>query len=137
MRKAVVSRARKKSVRRKPIKITEHFLQKSFFEWLSVKYPRIRKVSFCIPNGACRSARQGKHFKEEGLTAGVPDIFISYPNTSHHGLYIEFKVGKNTVTEEQRNMMLYLTATGYKCCVCYTIDSAIESLENYLNNVKS
>lgn len=110
----------------------EHALQKSFFEWLNLVYPKVRKVSFAVPNGVRCSPAQGAKLKAEGLTAGIPDAFIGFPSNGYHGLFIEFKFGKNIVSVLQEEKIKALTANGYLCDVCYTIDEAMDLVNQYV-----
>lgn len=125
-------------------KVSEHDVQKSFFNWLDY-YPRIRRVSFAIPNGGARNLFVGKKLKAEGVTSGVPDCMIAIPMSvmdrqDHsirifHGLFIEFKVGTNKPSFNQRVWIKNLTENGYKCIVCYSVEAAQTELKNYLGEL--
>lgn len=110
----------------------EATLQSSFFEWLAFAYPDLRKISYAIPNGGSRNAIEGKNLKKQGVTKGVPDVFISFPSSGYHGLYIEFKIGKNKLTPEQKLFKDLVVSHGYYFSVCYNIDTAIQTLEEYI-----
>lgn len=101
-------------------------------------------MSFAIPNGGSRNLITGKRLKMEGVTSGVPDCFIAIPiihfetngdSMAYSGLFIEFKVGKNTPTFNQRVFMKNLSENGYKCVVCYSLDAAINELKDYLGSL--
>lgn len=70
--------------------------------------------------------------KREGLTNGISDLFLPYPNKGFHGLYIEMKVGANKPTEEQKKFIEYANSVGYKAVLCYSGVEAINELEEYL-----
>jgi len=96
---------------------------------------------FAVPNGAKRSASDGYNQKLLGLKAGVPDMFLSLPNDTYHGLYIEFKVpaspgvAKGTLTENQKKVIPRFRGVGYKVVICYSAAEAITEVYNYLNNI--
>lgn len=122
--------------------LSEHNIQKGFFNWLSY-FPAIRRVSFAIPNGGSRNLITGKRLKAEGVTSGVPDCFIAIPvahmgNTkmiSYCGLFIEFKKSPNVLSFNQRVFIKNLTANGYKCEVCYSIEEGQDAVKRYLGNL--
>jgi len=74
--------------------------------------------------------------KLEGMKAGVPDIFMAHPCGKWHGLFIEFKAGKNQPTEAQLLMMIRFEAEGYLCKVAYTVADAIAITDQYLLSIK-
>ncbi len=80
--------------------------------------------------------------KEPGLIAGIPDIFVAYPvdavntdGTGKHycGMYLELKRKGNKPTKEQEEYLDKFTRVGYYCYVAYSVQEAIEAIENYLN----
>jgi hypothetical protein len=84
-------------------------------------------VAFAVGNGGKRHAKVAIAMKAEGVTAGVPDIFIL------HGCQVYFlemkkpKGGK--VSKEQKIMMARLEAAGAVCAVAKGLDAAIRQLE--------
>jgi len=114
----------------------EHQIQVAFFDYVGFKHPDLRRnISiFAIPNGGARSAITGKMLKDEGVSKGVFDVFCCVPRDGLHGLWIEFKSGKNKLTLEQEIFLQRRLSDGYSCAVCYSIDSAIAILEQYLNS---
>lgn len=110
-------------------------MQKAFFKWLFYTHREVRRVSFAIPNGGGRDIREAVSMKHAGLTPGVPDIMIAVPRGTFAGLFIEFKILPNRPTILQFEMMDNLSQQGYKCVVCYTLDTAITYTEEYLKGV--
>lgn len=53
---------------------TEHEEQREFVAWFRRQYPDVR--IFAIPNGGARSQREGGRLKLEGVSPGVPDLYI-------------------------------------------------------------
>ncbi len=107
-------------------------LQKCFFQWLRLSYPRVHAVSFSIPNGGLRTLAEGKRQVAMGLKAGVPDILIAFPVGDFHGLFIELKWGANTLTDKQVDVIKSLMRYRYCVGVCYTYDEVTETVKTYL-----
>lgn len=110
----------------------EHELQVAFFQWLTLQYPAVRKVSFAVPNGVRCSFSQAKKLVAEGLTKGALDVILAIPNSTFHALFIEFKIKPNKPTLEQEAMISNLSVNGYKCEVCYNLEEAINAVNNYV-----
>ncbi len=128
----------KKTKSRKPAKKRswgpEHMLQKSFFKWLSLQHSALYKVAFAVPNGVSCSVMQRRKLLDEGMRPGVSDLFIPWPTKKYPGLFIEMKWGKNTLTPEQEDFIDLVINLGYRADVCYTLNEAITSVNNYLKD---
>lgn len=109
----------------------ESLLQSSFFKYLSLFHKSYRPYCFAIPNGGSRHPLEAANLKRQGVTAGVPDIFCAIPCGPHHGLFIEFKAGKNKLTEVQKEMIDRLITEGYRCEVCYSLEESINIFSEY------
>lgn len=100
---------------------SEHDLQVSCVNWFRAAYPKIAFLLFAIPNGGWRNITTAYKLKEEGVVAGVPDIFLAVPRGDYHGLWIEMKNGKaGRLSEAQKYMQSLLRDQGYRCDVCHT-----------------
>lgn len=112
----------------------EHNLQKACVTWFRLQYPNY--ILFAIPNGAKRTARQGHYYKEEGLTAGVPDLMIAEPVGYFSGFFVEMKTeNKNSKpSPAQVEMIKKLQARGYKVAICRSLDSFIAEVTNYFKS---
>lgn len=92
-----------------------------------------------IPNGGSRgdtaASRRiaGGQMKAEGVRSGILDIFLPFPANGRHGLYIEMKVGDNTLSAQQAKFADYAVANGYSVWVCYNWLGAVEIIERYIN----
>ena len=119
-----------------PIKLSEHEIQKSFFQFLSIdpKFKPLisRKAIIAIPNGGKRNIITAIKLKKEGVTPGVFDVFCTIAKGPYHGLWIEFKAGYNKLTDEQKLFSIYRSEDDFKCVVCYSAEEAIAELNNYL-----
>ena len=125
---------------------TEHQEQAAIIEWARMQanlHPALEWL-FAIPNGAkrpWRKNRQGKRYspeaiklKREGLTPGVPDLFLPYPSRGYHGYFLEMKRPGNIegVRDGQKEFMAYCECAGYLAQVHDNADSAIEAIKWYL-----
>ena len=114
---------------------TEAQEQKALFEWADRakgKYPELRWL-FHIPNGGTRNLIEARHLKEQGVKAGVPDIFLPCPNPIHMGLFIEMKRQKGgRISEEQSRWIAELNKSGYRAVVAYGFEDAKQIILNYL-----
>ena len=120
------------------IEITEASIQSAFFEWLSL-YSRLRLATFAIPNGGSRNCLEAKNLKAQGVTPGVPDLFMAVPYNGFQGLFIELKSKTGRLSEQQKKWIDNLNDRSYKAVVCYSLDEAMNAVTEYLggnlNNV--
>jgi len=98
----------------------EHKLQTAFCKWLRLK----RIFHFAIPNGGARTAKTGKRLKDEGVLAGVPDLFIPA-----YKLFIELKSRTGKLSKEQHRCIWELESLGYMVAVCRSLEEAINVVE--------
>lgn len=113
------------------MKKIESLHQKAFFQWLAYWNPEASKLTWHTPNGGKRNVIEGSNFKQMGVKPGVPDVFMAVPHGDYHGLFIEFKAGKNSLTQMQNEMMLNLRQKGYMAEACYSVEDAIEIVRSY------
>lgn len=111
-----------KKISKHPFKISEHQLQSSIFKYVKIVLPTLRQYMFAIPNGGARNIIVATKLKKEGVTSGVYDVLISIPNHYKHGLYLECKVGKNGLTDNQKKFRNNMLAIGYDCDVVKSLD---------------
>ena len=80
---------------------------------------------FAIPNGEARSRTTGARLKVEGVSAGVPDLFIPA-----WGVWIEMKrADGGVVSDVQADWHGYLRSVGHTVIVAHGMADAIEQLE--------
>lgn len=114
----------------------EHQHQRAVVEWaerMSGLIPELRWL-FAVPNGGKRHLLTAKKMKAEGQKAGVPDLCLPIPRGRFHGLFVEMKTPKGTLTPEQREWLKSLTAHGYRAEVARGFEAAINIIEDYLRN---
>lgn len=117
--------------RTKP-KQNESKLQQACVKWFRFAYPQL--IIFSIPNGGSRNVIEAVRLKEEGLLAGVCDLFLPKPNQTKAGLFIEMKTPGNKPTLSQMDFIQKMRAFGYTCEICYSFDDFRATIENYLAN---
>jgi hypothetical protein len=90
---------------------TEHQEQVGFVNWFRGRFPHV--LIFAIPNGEKRAISVAKRLKAEGVSPGVPDLFVP-----EWGLWIEMKRATGgRLSAEQKDMITYLEGIGQKVIV--------------------
>lgn len=69
--------------------------------------------------------------KQEGVKAGVADLFVALSNGKYHGLFIEVKVGKNRQQPNQKIFEQKVLENGYQYKVVRSIDEMIAVIREY------
>lgn len=112
----------------------EHNIQASCVQWFRMEFPEYEKLLFAIPNGGSRSAREGKSLKDEGVLAGVADLFLAVPNSKYHGCFIEMKTTKGRQQGNQKEFEFAVTAQRYDYQVCRSLSEFMGMVIGYLSN---
>jgi hypothetical protein len=86
---------------------------------------------FAIPNGGLRNIKVAAKLKQEGVKAGVADLFVALSNGKYHGLFIEVKVGKNRQQPNQKIFEQKVLENGYQYKVVRSIDEMISVIREY------
>lgn len=71
--------------------------------------------------------------KREGMMAGVFDTFLMLPKNNNHGLWIEFKVGKNKPSNNQLDFQEAAKSQNYQTAIIYSFDDFKILIDNYIN----
>jgi len=104
---------------------TEHEEQRELVRWFRQTYADVR--IFAIPNGGGRSKSAGARLKAEGVSAGVPDLFIPAWR-----LWIEMKrIKGGSVSLEQKNWIKYLSEIDYQTIICCGFEDAKNQIQIY------
>lgn len=114
---------------------TEHEHQKAVVQWaerMSGLVPELRLLH-AIPNGGKRHMFTARRMKAEGVKSGVPDLFLPIARAGRHGLYIEMKAHRGSVTPEQREWIAALRDQGYRAEVARGFEAAINIIEDYVH----
>ena len=116
---------------------TEAEEQITLFRWAEImanRWPELR-LMHSIPNGGSSNPIEAAHLKQQGVKAGIPDIFLPVPRGQHHGLYIEMKRREGgRVRPEQRMMLEALREQGYRCEVCKGWEAAKDVITEYMTD---
>ena len=113
---------------------TEAGNQKAVFLWAALNfntYPQLRFLAH-IPNGGFRDKREAASLKAQGVKRGFPDLFLTWPNKTFHGLFIEMKAKNGVVSQEQDAWITHLNSVGYLAIVCYSWEEARDVILEYL-----
>lgn len=108
---------------------SEHLEQVVFVSWFRQSFPDVK--IFAIPNGGGRSKAEAGRLKAEGVTAGVPDLFIPAWR-----VWVEMKRQKKGVlSKDQKTMIEYLNGHGYTTLICRGCEAAIEAITKWRNEL--
>ena len=119
----------------------EHAEQVKIFTWAfyqQKKYPCLEFMHASMSGEKFGNQKQAYPAKQAGMRAGVPDIFLPFPNSKYAGLFIELKrpirkgTSKPTISDEQHRWIQHLSKVGYQAVVCFGAEEAIKTIENYL-----
>lgn len=101
----------------------EEKLHMACVEWFNINYPFPDFIAFHVPNEGRHKPQYRAKLRKLGVRSGIPDLLICTPYFSSDmhgpGLAIEFKYGKNKLTDDQRLMLLLLEQQGWSCHVVY------------------
>jgi len=111
---------------------TEHEEQREVIRWFRRKYAPIR--IFAIPNGGMRSKATAARLKAEGVSRGVPDLFVPY-----YRLWIEMKrVRDGRLSPDQRDWHRYLAdECGHTVLTCHGAEDAKAQIDEYISQFSS
>ena len=101
---------------------TEHEEQRDLIQWFRQTFDSVR--IFAIPNGGQRSRTTGAKLKAEGVSAGVPDLYIPAWQ-----VWIEMKREKGgRVSPVQKDWIDYLEGIENIVLVCQGFENAKEKI---------
>jgi hypothetical protein len=109
----------------------EDLIQKACVKWFNFKHNKIKPYLYCQYNNP-KSLQHGKHLKEMGLKAGIPDMFLAIPKNGYCGMYIEMKTKTGRLTKEQKQYSVILQEIGYKWVLCRSLEDFKKEIETYL-----
>lgn len=96
----------------------EHVEQREYVSWFRKRY-RPKRI-FAIPNGGKRGKREAHKLVVEGVSAGVPDLFVP-----EDLLWVEMKRKKGgSLSKEQKDWRDYLLSIGHKWIVAKGFEDA-------------
>ena len=99
-------------------------------------YPEVGLLLIHVPNGGSRkNAYEGWRLKEQGVRAGVSDLFVPGARGGFFGLWIEFKAAPPNdaaVSDKQEEWVALMQAQGYAAHICLGVDAALSVLSEYM-----
>ena len=116
----------------------EFEMQRAFFDTLKADPALCELPIYAVPNFAghygSKMARMlhGARALAAGRRKGVPDVCVDIARGGWHGLRIEFKTDRNTVSAEQRDWRARLERQGFHVVVCRSTHDALDVLTRYL-----
>ncbi|ACF00831.1 nuclease [Rhodopseudomonas sp. AAP120] len=113
---------------RKKRSTEEHDAQVALFREHIVPRLHADAVAFAVPNGGHRAKREAIKIRDEGGSAGVPDICIIWRGVTY---FLEMKALKGRVRPAQHVMMARLRGAGAICAVAKGLHEAIAQLEKW------
>ena len=115
--------------------ISEYRLQASYFDWINIMLNSDKRYGYVYStlNGIRLPIGLAVKAKKSGLRKGIWDVPISYPNfkTNKCGAFIEFKVGKNKLTKEQKEFRD--NNKYYEFAVFYKLEDAISFTQDWFS----
>ena len=107
---------------------SEHSEQVGFVNWFRAKYPKV--LIFAIPNGEKRAISVAVRLKEEGVTPGIPDLYIPSCN-----LWVEMKrVKGGRISPDQKKIISYLESVGHTVIVGKGATDASKQVLEFLDD---
>lgn len=109
--------------------------QKEFAAWLD----ETGLLWYHTPNERRASVTELVNLTAQGMKKGVPDNFIAEPRGKYHGLYIELKRSKKSLSRkspEQREWIESLNEKGYKAVFCYGAEEAKQAVLEYIQGAE-
>lgn len=110
----------------------EHDIQVACVNWFRYAHPHLAMNLFAVPNGGRRDRVTGAKLKAEGVVAGVADLLLLWPNTTHHGLCIEMKRPKGVQSDSQKMWQKVVEDSGYRYVVCHSVAEFEKEIKIYL-----
>ena len=102
---------------------TEHEEQRELVKWFRQTFGDVR--IFAIPNGGARSITTATRLKVEGVSSGVPDLYVPAWR-----LWIEMKrMEGGVVDKNQKDWHDYLKSIGDRVIVCRGAENAKRMIE--------
>lgn len=120
------------TTRRRP-RHRESDLQIACVLWFRVKYPKLDKLLFAVPNGGQRSAATARILKAEGVVAGVADLILLVPRGGFASLCIEMKAGTaGRQSQSQRAWQEAAEGAGNRYVIVRSLEEFEAAVTEYL-----
>ena len=109
---------------------------KAFWQYCQC-HPMLRDHMIKNVNEGIREVWYARALLATGLRPGLPDYHYPVPNSSYHGLWLEFKRSDKRHAKKNPEQVLWierLNKIGHYASYAYGCDDAIEILNSYLAN---
>jgi hypothetical protein len=113
----------------------EERLQSECVVWFKNEHRSIRDMLYMIKNHGKKGKATAVTDTAMGLTKGIPDLFLSIPNRTYHGLYIEMKKAGFESKSDQIRVHEQLTKNGYRVAVIDNKKDFESLIHSYLDAV--
>ena len=101
---------------------------------VSASIPINGQMSMGYPKWGRRHIGTAIKLKQEGVTAGVSDLFLMIPANGLHGLFIEMKKDKSAKLQQNQIDFLNLAESmGYGAEVAYGFEEGQKIIQKYLH----
>jgi hypothetical protein len=108
----------------------EFRIQAAFVTMVSLAYPEL--LFTIAPSGFIMSVGMAMKMMRMGYRKGTPDLLFFEPRGPFHGLLIEFKAPRGTISDAQREFARLADERGYKTAFCFSTAEGITTLDKYL-----
>lgn len=102
--------------------------------WFHHEFPHYADDFHHFANERRCSVQEGRTLKRMGVKKGIFDFFLALPLNGFAGLWIELKVGKNTLTKEQKLFHQRKTQRGYVAIAVWGEEAAKIVILTYLGD---
>lgn len=119
-------------VKLKTRKHEEDNLQAAVVKWFGYQYPEFADHLWSCPNGGARNKITAAIMKRTGQRSGVADLQLAIVRPSAPALFLELKVGKNKLSDAQRNFLDKMKAQGYAVAVAYDFNAARAAIVSHI-----
>lgn len=121
------------------IRHPEDDLQRQQIDLLKVLKAQGRVHFFAVPNGGKRSKAEAAIMQGLGVVAGVPDLVLMWNRTPSGAArlypgrvgFIENKVGRNDLTDMQRDWRTTIFDQGHAYAICRSMDDFLNALVEF------
>lgn len=113
------------------MKIGEEDLQLIItMDW--VRFNKLDNIIWHVANERQVNPHSGSILKRKGVKSGVADLTIMRPSKNFHGGFIELKSAMGKLSPNQKKFLDDMDAEGYFTACCYSAESAIATIKDYL-----
>lgn len=102
--------------------------------WFHFEFPELADDFHHFANERKCTIMEGRKLKRMGVKKGVTDFFLALPQNGKFGIWIELKVGKNTLSKEQIAFMERKISRGYDAIAVWGFEACKAVILTYLKD---